>query len=421
VDLLNTQQTGEVIVLLGNGDGTFTKGQITKVGSNAQGLVAADLNGDGKIDLALTSQLPDGSRAVKVLLGNGNGTFGAPIATPTGFSPYNLAAGDFNHDGKTDLVLVDYFNVDNSVLVMTGNGNGTFGSPLAIKFTAQLGSEAPVVGDFFGDGKLSIAVTTGTGDVSVLRGNGDGTFQAPTSNLADSNGSFPNALVAADFNGDGKPDLAVTNFQANDVSVLLNTSPPPSHANPAATTTSLTADSTPPVSGQTVSLTASVTSPGGTPTGTVTFFDGNTVLGEVALDPNGQASLLVTLSNTGTHNLHASFAGINPFTDSTSAVLAETVSKDATTTTGSAQTFFIGSEVFLSATVAPDLPGSGVPTGTITFFDGNTVVGTAQLVDGSTFLVVSALTKGTHTLTASYSGDGNFQSSVSTPFVITVP
>jgi hypothetical protein len=153
-----------------------------------------------------------------------------------------VAAGDFNGDGKTNLVLVDYFDTDNSVLVMQGNGNGTFGKPLAIKFTAQLGFEARVVGDFFGDGKASVAVTTGTGNVTLLRGNGDGTFQAPASFLADFNGPFPNALAVSDFNGDGKPDLAVTNFQANDVSVLLNTSPPPSHANPVATATSLTAD-----------------------------------------------------------------------------------------------------------------------------------------------------------------------------------
>jgi hypothetical protein len=420
VDVQNQAQTGEVVVLLGNGNGTFRRGQTINVGTDALGLASADFNNDGKADLVTTTMLADGTRDVKALLGNGNGTFKAPLSTPTGFAPTSVATGDFNGDGKPDLVLIDYFDTDNSVLVMTGNGNGTFGKPLAIKFNAQLGFEAPVVGDFFGDGKLSVAVTTGDGSVSVLRGNGDGTFQAPSSTLTDFNGSFPNALVVADFNGDGKPDLAVSNFVAGDVSVLLNTSPPPSHANPAATATALTADTTTAVFGQTVTLTASVTSSGGTPSGTVTFFDGSTILGEVAVDPNGRASLLVTLTSTGPHSLRASFAGIAPFTASASAVVNETVNKDATTTTASAYLF--GSNVaILSATVTPNAPGSGVPTGTITFFDGTKVVGTAQLFDGSASLMVYSLTKGQHTITASYSGDRDFLASVSVPFILTVP
>jgi hypothetical protein len=93
------------------------------------------------------------------------------------------------------------------------------------------------VGDFFGDGKLSIAVATGVGDVSVLRGNGDGTFQVPVHYLGDFHGRQPVALAAADFNGDGKPDVASTSFLTRDTSVLLNTSPAPSQGKVASTTT----------------------------------------------------------------------------------------------------------------------------------------------------------------------------------------
>ena len=139
------------------------------------------------------------------------------------------------------------------------------------------------------------------------------------------------------------------------------------------------------------------------------------------MDPNGQASLLVTLSTTGRHSLRASFAGIAPFTDSTSAVLVDTVSKDATTTTAFARLVGNGPEAGISATVAPNAPGSGVPTGTVTFFDGTRELGTAQLSDGTAYLIVSSLTKGKHTITASYSGDGDFVASVSAPFVFTVP
>jgi hypothetical protein len=257
----------------------------------------------------------------------------------------------------------------------------------------------------------------------VLRGNGDGTFQAPIDFLAGFHGTEPSTVITGDFNGDGKPDLATTNFDANDVSVLLNTTPTPVHAAPATTATSLSADVKSAVFGQPVTLTARVTSPGGTPTGTVTFFDGTTVLGEVALDPNGQASITLPLG-TGTHSLHASFAGIAPFTASTSAAVSETVAKAATTTAVAAETRSVpgmGEIALFSATVAPVAPGAGVPTGTVTFFDGTTVLGTAVVdANGQASLFIEGLSKGRHSVTASYSGDGNFQVSSSTPLVFTV-
>src|SRR5215472_6029641 len=132
------------------------------------------------------------------------------------------------------------------------------------------------------------------------------------------------------------------------------------------TATSLAADTSAAVFGQPVTLTASVTSPAGTPAGTVTFRHGGTVLGAVTVDPNGQASLVVPLG-VGSHSLTASFAGIAPFTASTSAALTETVT--------------------LTATVAPVAPGAGVPTGTVTFLDGSSVLGTGTLDNnGQAFL-----------------------------------
>jgi hypothetical protein len=421
VDLQNNQETGEVIVLLGNGTGTFKTIQTINVGTDALGLAAADFNGDGKLDLVTTTMLPDGTRDVKVLLGNGTGTFQALISTPTGFRPTSVATGDFNGDGKPDLVLLDYFANDNSVLVMRGNGNGMFQKPLAFKFNTPVGFATPVVGDFFGAGKLSVAVTTGVGNVTVLRGNGDGTFQAPVNYLADFNGSQPNALVVADFNGDGKPDLAVTNAFAGDVSVLLNTSPKPISGT-VATKTALVADVNPAVFGQPVTLTATVTAASSTPTGTITFFDGTTALGEVALDPNGQARLLVQLS-AGTHSLKAIFAGIAPFTGSTSA-LSETVNKAATTNALSVAVdpFGFTDAVVLTATVAPVAPGAGVPTGTVTFFEGGKILGTAQLdSNGQAGVFLERFPPGAHTVTAVYSGDGDFMTSTSEPVPFTEP
>jgi hypothetical protein len=415
-------ETSVVTVLLGQGNGTFRKSATVKVGTDALGLATADFNGDGRLDLVTTSFLPDGTRDVKVLLGSGTGTFLAPRATKPGVIGRTVATGDFNGDGKPDVVLVD--NTDNSVTVLPGNGNGTFGTALALPFdNPTKEAEGVAVGDFFGDGKLSVAVATGLGDVSVLRGNGDGTFQAPVNYLGDFHGQQPAGLVAADFNGDGKPDLAVTNTLTDDVSVLLNTSPKPVTTTPVATTTTLSADADPVVFGQPVTLTATVASGSGTPAGTVSFFDGTTLLGVVAVDPNGHASLQVRLS-VGAHSLKASFAGLAPFSASTSAALSETVNRAATTTTLSADSLSIPSNSFviLTATIAPVAPGAGVPTGTVTFFDGTQVVGTAILdANGQAALFVTSLAAGKHTLTASYSGDSNFLASTSAPFVLTVP
>jgi hypothetical protein len=412
---------GVVTVLLNQGKGTFVKGQSIDVGTDPLGLSIADFNGDGNLDVATITDTSGSGRDIQVLLGNGNGTFQAPITTATTFAPGFLAAGDFNGDGKPDLVLVDYFSGDNSVLVMQGNGNGTFKAPTVYKFQSLLGFATPVVGDFFGDGKQSIALATSQGQVSIMRGNGDGTFQAPVNSLMDFVGSQPNSLVAADFNGDGKLDLAATATIDGTVSILLNNSPALSHAAPVATTTTLTSDANTAVFGQPVNLTATVTAASGAATGSVTFFDGSMLLGVVGLDPNGQARLQVELA-PGPHALRAVFGGIAPFSTSTSATLTETVNKDHTTTalTVDTSTFGVGF-VSLTATIVPVAPGSGTPTGTVTFFEGTKVLGTVQLTGGQAILDLErTLPAGNHRVHAVYSGDGDFVGSTSTDVTFTI-
>lgn len=194
--------------------------------------------------------------------------------------------------------------------------------------------------------------------------------------------------------------------------------------NQAATSTALDVSANPSVSGQPVVLTAtvSVNAPGaGSPSGTVSFFDGGTLLGTVNLSGNSAA---LTLNNPalGAHSFQAVYSGDPNFLGSTSPTVNQTVDPASTTTTlltTPAGTVF-GQPLTLTATVVANAPGMGTPTGTVSFFDGATLLGTSPLANGTSSLVVSFLTAGDHTLTAVYNGSAAFTSSTSNAVAQTV-
>ncbi len=210
-----------VLVLLGNGDGTFQPPVAYPTGSNPVALVAQDFDGDGQPDLAIVNQ-GDGKTAsvVSVLVGNKvnnvqNGTFGTKIDYPVGVEPSAITTADFNTDNVIDLAVTN--KVDNTTSILLGKGDGTFGAQRT--FVTGNGPAGIATADFNNDGHADLAITNETdGTVSVVLGSGDGTFLTPTVYTA---GSGPVGIVASNFTG-ASADLAIADQAANVVDILIN-------------------------------------------------------------------------------------------------------------------------------------------------------------------------------------------------------
>lgn len=211
----------------------------------------------------------------------------------------------------------------------------------------------------------------------------------------------------------------ITAVYSGDSNYAGSTSPAFSQVvNQAATTTSLASPVNPSTFGQSVTLTATVAAvaPGtGTPAGSVQFCDGTTLLGSHGLT-GGVAALVTTKLATGTNSITAVYVASVDYLTSTSSALSQVVDKANTKTTlASAPTpSTSGATVTFTATVSAVCTGNGTPTGTVTFMDGATELGTATLNSSkkATFATAS-LTQGTHSITAVYAGDGNFNGDTS--------
>ncbi|MGA9528927.1 MAG: FG-GAP-like repeat-containing protein [Terriglobales bacterium] len=414
---LETCLDGNIILLLGRGKAPLFEVPYTIVAADNGGPVAlADMNGDGYLDIVASGG---------ILLGDGTNNF-TPVNTTPNIpgGAVSITVADVNGDGKPDVAVA----TDLGAYLLLGNGDGTLQPP---NYYSKTGGKWPLsvaVADINHDGfpdmlvanECQFIVETGgrlkecsnIGTVGAMTGNDDGTFNTVAGYALGygflSGGQYTTSVAVADVNGDGKPDLIVTNScysatqctQGGDggVSVLINTT----HA---ATTTTLSSAPNPSNIYQSVLLTSTTTSVTAMGSGdTVTFYDGPTALG-TSTTTNGVATFPTSWTSAGTHQLKATYAGGVWTAPSSSAMVKQVVNLFPSTTTITASPNPSNFEQPVTMVAKVSSAEAGGPTGTVTFKNGATSLGTETLSAGQAILVRSNLPVGTLTITATYNGD----------------
>ncbi len=212
-DLAIATDPNLVVVLIGNGTGSFFAPTTFTTLQPPNFINIADINKDGKPDIVTSSR----SGSISVLPGNGIGSFGASINTITSTDAAIFSLGDINLDGNLDLITANLLNASSSILI--GNGTGTF--TIATAVTTRANPTGVAITDLDLDGKADLAITNSlSASTSFFKGNGDGTFGVARNFSV---GTTPNFIITDDLNKDGKLDLIVSNQASRNISILTNT------------------------------------------------------------------------------------------------------------------------------------------------------------------------------------------------------
>ncbi len=438
-----------VFLSLGNGDGTFKSPSTLPItAQNPFGIAVADVNKDGLLDV-IVDDFGTSSGAILAATQQPGGSFAQGVTLSFQSNPDGVFAADLNGDGNVDIA-VAIGTQPSMLVVFTGFGDGSFSIP--IQFSVGPGATHPIAAHLTNTVAFD-AITSGNSgnEISALVNHSSDTL-----NLASSvnpsvtgqpvkltavvqprfpnSGTFSGSLIFAD----GNKTLGTAPVNSSGVGSLLTSFPSAgSHSllavfggnssfvggssatltqvvNPATPTVSLIGTVNPSSFGQQATFNITVSGPtGGTsPTGTVNLLDGGSIILSGALDKTGQVALSTSSLSVGSHTLTAQYPGDSNYTTATSPSLTQTVGKGASSTTlvASPAPSTFGQSVTFTATVTP-AAGSGTPTGTVTFSEGSNSF-TANLdATGKATVTTSTLTAGTHNVNASYSGDANFTGS----------
>jgi hypothetical protein len=395
-------------VQLGNGDGTFQNAVNYKTGGHFPLSVAvADVNGDGNLDLAVANEcttLSDntctGAGSVGVLAGKGDGTFKTVVTfNSIGEFATSVALADIDGDGKLDVALTDACT--SSTNCSTGDVSIFLNNFMAVTTTKVTSSVSPAVID------QSVTFTATVGSSTSLPPKGSPVSFTAGANvigtsLTDGNGV---ASVTTSFAAAGSYKVQAS--YGGDLFHNPSTGSYTEDIDAASSTTTLTSGLNPSDYGQSVTLTAVVAGSVGIPTGNVTFYTGTTSLGTAALNNTGTAALNTTKLAAGSDSVTAKYAGDSQNAKSTSNVVTQTVNpaQVALTLTSSLNPSTVGKSVRFTVTLTSD---GALPTGSVTLSSNGTTIGTANIVAGKASLATSTLPQGSDTITATYPGSAQF-------------
>ena len=376
-------------VLLGNGFAAIPYAAQTDV--SGYPIATGDFNNNGILDLALAD--PRNPNSLVILLGNGDGTFSVPASQPSFTGANSATTGDFNGDGILDLAIA---GGSNGFAILMGNGAGSF-TPVSGEPVLSQGGDFIAAADLNGDGILDLVVSSAQNTISVLLGKGDGTF---TLGYSQAMNYAPNGIGIADFNNDGLLDIAVANSSNNTVSIMLQTA---AHSGPVVSLAS-SQNPTPVdqpltytalVFSNKTAPTGSVTfKQGSTILGTAPLLNGMATLG-TSFSKGGTFPIVAVYSGDNNYPKKNSLSLKQVVQKNATAAYAFSDVNPST----------FGQPVTITCDVYNTSDYSTVSSGSVTFKNGGFILGTVPLSNGQASIPASGLSRGKHIIIAIYNGD----------------